>query len=170
MSRKAQPPERMPLETFLARLDSEDADAAREAAKRMRLNEQTASRLRGIERELMPFFIAAIVSFLFALTAILFFAEPGGLVDRIDGAWPVLIACLAFFPVMLVVYAIRIRKRSAADMDNIRLNQAHFLPHAAIYFPSDAPVSEQVVTLVGKAGRSGGWRSKFETARPGAIW
>lgn len=170
MSRRSQPPECIPLEDFLARIEGEKTDQVRDAAERMRLNEQIASRLRGVERELMPFFVAAVVSFVLALTAILFFAQPGGPIDRIAGAWPVLIAGLAFFPAMLVVYAVRIRKRSAADMDNVRLNQAHFLPNGAIYFPSDAPVSEQVVTLVKVSEPNGGWRSKYERIRPGQIW
>ncbi len=163
-------PEIVALAAFLARLPAEDAEPAREAAERMWRNEQFAARLRGVERELAPYFITAIVSFIVGVIAILFFAEPGGLVNRIDGAWPIVTASLAFLPVTLVIYAVRIRKRSAADMDNVELNQVYFLPHGAIYFPSDAPVGEQVVTLVERNKAEGGWRSKFEQKRPGMIW
>lgn len=162
-------PEKVPLETFLANLPGEDAESAREAAERMRANESFASRMRGIERELSPFFIAGCVSFVMGVVAILFFSEPGGLVNRIDGAWPIVTAALAFLPIVLVVYAFKIRKRSAADMENVELNQTHFLPHGAIYFPSDAPLAEQVVTLVEIKAPENGWRQKYDKVRFGAT-
>lgn len=162
-------PEIIPLEAFLERLPPDDAEAAREAAERMRLNEQFASRMRGVEKELAPYFITAGVSFVIGVIAILFFADPGGLVNRIDGAWPIVTASLAFLPLVLVIYAVRIRKRSVVDMDNVDLNQAHFLPHGAIYFPSDAPVGEQVVTLVEIKAPANAWRQKYDRARFGAT-
>lgn len=169
MAGKSKDPEFVPLEMFLERLPAEDAEETREASERMRFNEQFASRLRGIEKELAPFFIAGGVAFVIGVVAILFFAEPGGLVNRIAGAWPIVTASLAFLPAVLVVYAVRIRKRSAADMENVELNQAHFLPHGAIYFPSDAPVGEQVVTLVEIKAPANAWRQKYDRARFGAT-
>lgn len=169
MASKPKIPERLPLEAFLVQLPADDAEPAREAAERMRSNEHFAAQLRGIEKELAPFFITGGVSFVIGLVAILFFAEPGGLVNRIDGAWPIVTASLAFLPVVLVIYAIRIRKRSAADMENVELNQAHFLPHGAIYFPSDAPRAEQMVTLVEIKAQPNGWRQKYDRVRFGAT-
>jgi hypothetical protein len=169
MASRLKTPERLPLESFLAQLPGDDVEPAREAAERMRSNEHFASQLRGVEKELAPFFITGGVSFIIGIVAILFFADPGGLVNRIDGAWPIVTASLAFLPILLVIYAIRIRKRSAADMENAELNQEHFLPHGAIYFPSDAPGAEQMVTLVEIKPQPNGWRQKYDRVRFGAT-
>lgn len=168
MAAKPAKPERVTLEKFLAGLSSEAAEPLHDVVATMMSNEQVAVRLRGIEAELKPFFITGALSFVAGLIAIIYFAEPGGLVDRITGAWPLVIAALAFFPTVLGYYAIRIRKRSQADIQNFDLNKEHFLPHGAIYFPSDSAASEQMVTLVEIGAPPP--KSKFDYMKPGTMW
>jgi len=165
----ARVPERMPLSTFLDGLPAEVADQLREVAAVMLRNERAAVELRGVEAELKPYFYASVCSFIAGLIAILYYSEPGGLVDRIDGSWPVLIAALGFLPGLMVHYAFRIRKRSQADAQSLELNRQHFLPHGAIYFPSDSEAEEQMVTLV-EAHEARGRRLRFDRVKPGAIW
>ena len=89
-------------------------------------------------------------------------------IDEISGAWPLLLAALGFLPVLLGYYAVRIRHRSRADLENFELNKEFFLPHGAIYFPSDSGVGEQMVTLV--EVQEPPTRSKWDKVKPGAIW
>lgn len=164
------PPKRVALEQFLADLPAEAAETLRDAAARMMLNEQAALRLRGVELELRPFFITAALSFIAGMVVLLFYSEPGGLLDQVDGAWPLLLGALGFLPTLLAYYAIRIRKRSQADIENFDLNKEFFLPHGAIYFPSDSSPDEQMVTLVEVQERPPGRPSRWENVKPGAIW
>ncbi len=160
---------RIALDEFLAGLPQERAEKAREAARRMLDNERTSARLRGIEAELKPFFIAAVVSFVIGLVILLFFSQPGGFLDRVSGGWPLLAAALGFLPAVLAYYAFRIRGRSAVDQENYELNKTHFLPNGAIYFPSDRAGETQMVTLV-EVDETAGARSKYDKLKPGAIW
>lgn len=164
------PPKTVLLEQFLADLPNEAAEQLRDTAAVMMRNEQIALRLRGVELELRPFFITAAVTFIAGMYMLLFHAEPGGLVDEIDGAWPLLLAALGFLPVLLAYYAIRIRRRSQADLQNFDLNKEFFLPHGAIYFPSDSGPREQMVTLVEVQEKPPGRPSKWDRVKPGAIW
>jgi len=163
-------PKRLPLSQFLASLPEPEAEKVREVADQMMLNEQTADRLRGVEAELRPFFISAVVAFIFATVFLVFFSKPGGFLDTVDGAWPILTAALAFLPGLLGYYAFRIRHRSQADVQNFDLNKEFFLPHGAIYFPSDSTASQQMVTLVEVKETPAGRRSKYDKLKPGAIW
>lgn len=164
------PPKRKPLDQFLAELPNDAAEQIRGAAAIMMRNEQAAARLRGIELELKPFFIAATISFVVGVIVLLFYAEPGGLLDRITGAWPLLTAALGFLPAVLAYYAARIRKRSQADMQNFDLNKELFLPHGAIYFPSDSEADEQMVTLIEVQEARFRRPSRWDNVKPGAIW
>jgi hypothetical protein len=162
-------PDRVSLNRFLAGLPDETADELRDVARVMIGNEQIATPLRGIELELRPFFITAGLSFIAGMVLLIYFAEPGGFLDRLDGGWPLLIASLGFLPALLGYYAFRIRRRSQADVENFDLNKVHFLPHGAIYFPSDSGIDEQMVTLV-EAVEQPIRRSKWDKLKPGAIW
>jgi len=167
--RKTDQPERIPLDVFLDRLPPDQATEIREAARIMVANERSAARLRGVERDLRPFFIFGVVAFIIAMTLLLFFSEPGSYLDTIDGAWPLMIVGLGFLPSLLAYYAIRIRNRSAADLQNFDFNKRLFLPAGAIYFPSDSDESPQMVTLVEPDERHVR-RSKYDQLKPGAIW
>lgn len=162
-------PERVPLNQFVDRLPKDAGESVREAADVMLRNELSAVPLRGVEAELRPFFIAAVLSFIVGLVVLIFFSETGGFLDQVAGAWPILTAALGFLPAVLAYYAIRIRKRSQADIQNFDLNKEHFLPHGAIYFPSDSEAAEQMVTLV-EVGEAPGRRSKYDSLKPGTIW
>ena len=164
------PPKTMPLDKFLADLPAEAAEKIREVAITMMHNEQVAVRLRGVELELRPYFITAALAFIAGMVMLLFHSHPGGMVDRIDGGWPLLLAAVGFLPALLGYYAVRIRKRSQADLRNFDLNKEFFLPHGAIYFPSDSGPSEQMVTLVEVQETQPGRRSKWDNVKPGAIW
>ena len=164
------PPQRMLLEKFLADLPAEAAEQIREAAAIMMHNEHAALRLRGVELELRPFFITATVSFIIGMVVLIFYSQPGGFLDQVTGAWPLLLAALGFLPGLLAYYSIRIRKRSQADIQNFDLNKEYFLPHGAIYFPSDSGTSEQMVTLVEVQEPPIGRRSRWDKVKPGAIW
>ena len=164
------PTQRMLLEKFLADLPAEAAEKIRDAAAIMMHNEQAALRLRGVELELRPFFITAVISFVIGMVILIFYSNPGGFLDRVAGAWPLMLTALGFLPGLLAYYAIRIRKRSQADIQNFDLNKEYFLPHGAIYFPSVSGPREQMVTLVEVQEPPRGRRSKWENVKPGAIW
>jgi hypothetical protein len=162
-------PKRIPLQKFLDELPVEASDQVRQAAAQMATNELQSAELRAVEAELKPFFIFAICSFLVGLTILIFYSQPGGFLDRVSGAWPLLVGTLGFLPGLLAYYAIRIRKRSQADIQNFDLNKEIFLPHGVIYFPSDSDIDEQMVTLV-EVKEAIGRRSKYNRIKPGAIW
>jgi hypothetical protein len=162
-------PQRIPLQKFLDGLPNDVSDQVRQAAAQMVRNEQQAAELRGVEAELKPFFIFAVCSFLVGLTLLIFYSQPGGFLDRVAGAWPLLIATLGFLPGLLAYYAVRIRKRSQADIQNFDLNKEIFLPHGVIYFPSDSDIDEQMVTLV-EVSEAFARRSKYDRLKPGTIW
>ena len=164
------PPQQKPLDKFLDDLPIETAEEIRETAAVMMRNEQASLRLRGVELELRPFFIAATISFLIGMTILLFYSQPGEFLDSVAGAWPLLTAALGFLPGLLAYYAIRIRKRSQADIHNFDLNREIFLPHGAIYFPSDSASAEQMVTLVEVQQAPIGRPSRWDKVKPGAIW
>ena len=163
-------PRKIPLNQFIDRLPADAAVTIREVVDVMRRNELVALKLRGVELELRPFFISAALSFVVGLVLLIFFSHPGGFLDKVAGAWPILTAALGFLPALLAYYAIRIRKRSQADIQNFDLNKEYFLPHGAIYFPSDSELSQQVVTLVEAQAAPSGRRSKWDKVKPGAIW
>jgi hypothetical protein len=161
---------RVPLEEFLTGVPEDTAAQLRDVIATMMQNEQVAMRLRGVEGELRPFFIAAALFFIAGMIVLVFYSEPGGFLDKITGAWPILTASLGFLPGLLAYYAIRIRKRSQADVHNFDLNKEYFLPHGAIYFPSDAAAADQMIILVDVKTPSNVHRSKYDKLKPGAIW
>jgi len=61
-------------------------------------------------------------------------------------------------------------KRSQADMQNFDLNKEIFLPHGAIYFPSNSEADEQMVTLVEVQETPFRRPSRWDNVKPGAIW
>jgi len=158
---------RIPLTKFLEDLPAEAVDGVREASEQMMSNEGVAARLRSVETELRPFFISAVMAFLAGAVFLIFFSKPGGLLDTVAGAWPIMTAALGFLPLLLAYYAFRIRKRSQADVQNFSLNKEFFLPHGAIYFPSDSATGEQMVTLVKVKDAP---RSKYDHLKPGSVW
>ncbi|MFT5510230.1 MAG: hypothetical protein ACI89J_003323 [Hyphomicrobiaceae bacterium] len=164
------PPQQKPLDQFLDDLPVDTANEIRDTAALMMRNEQTALRLRGVELELRPFFIAATISFVIGMTILVFYSQPGEFLDSVAGAWPLLTAALGFLPGLLAYYAFRIRKRSQADIHNFDLNKEFFLPHGAIYFPSDSASAKQMVTLVEVQEAPIGRRSRWDKVKPGAIW
>ena len=158
---------RMSLEAFLAGLPEDAVEGVSEAANKMMRNEEVSVRLRGVETELRPFFITAAVAFVVGTVFLTFFSEKGGFLDQFAGAWPILTAALGFLPLLLAYYAYRIRARSQADVENFSLNKEFFLPHGAIYFPSDSGAGKQMVTLVDVREAP---RSKYDHLKPGSIW
>lgn len=164
-------PQRIPFNQFIERLPQEAADEVLAAARIMLANEKAAMQLRGVEAELRPFFITAALSFVAGIVILLFYSQPGGFLDQVAGAWPILTAVLGFLPGLLAYYAIRIRKRSQADIQNFDLNKDVFLPHGAIYFPSDSDLAEQMVTMVEAKEPAPARRvSHYDRLRRGASW
>ncbi len=163
-------PKQVLLDKFLADLPDDAAKTIRDAAAIMMRNEQAALRLRGVELELRPGFLFSSAVLAIAMVILIFYSSPGGFLDRVYGAWPLLLAALSFLPGLLTYYAVRIRKRSQADMENFDLNKEFFLPHGAIYFPSDSGPDEQMVTLVEVQEPPIGRRSKWDKVKPGAVW
>jgi len=158
---------RVQLEAFLSGLPEEVVESVRQAATKMMRNEDVSLRLRGVETELRPFFISAVIAFVAGAGFLVFFSKTGGFLDEFSGAWPILTAALGFLPLLLAYYAFRIRARSQADVENFNLNKEFFLPHGAIYFPSDSDEGEQMVTLVEVKDAP---RSKYDYLKPGSIW
>lgn len=169
-SRMPSKPRQVSLNQFLGRLPDDVANQLRKVAGTMLSNEREAAKLRGVELELRPFFIFGTLSFLIGVVILIFYSQPGGFLDQVAGAWPILTASLGFLPGLLTYYAVRIRKRSQADVQNFDLNKEFFLPHGAIYFPSDSEAREQMVTLVDRLQAPTGRRAKWDNAKPGAIW
>ena len=124
------PGERIPLETFLAELPEEDAAAARRAAERIDTLERQVGPPGWLERNLISL----------ALIALAFFVVGAG---ALIGAFPWLRSVIgiggisvlvAGFPVLMFVYLMTVRGRTAVDREKMRLNDLHFLPHGGIYF------------------------------------
>ncbi len=163
--------QRIPLTEFLAKLPAETAEGAQDAAAKMLLNERFASSQLGIERELRPFFIFGAATFVVAMIVLLFYSQPGGFLDRVQGGWMLMTAALAFLPGFIGYYAFKVRRRTQVDAENVALNQEWFIPHGVIYFPSDVPDAVQMVMLIAPAARDAARRkSRFENVKPGAIW
>ena len=159
------------LSEFVDGLPEEATEGATEAARTMMQNERYAATQRGVERELLPYFLFGLATFAIGLTILLFFSEPGGFLDNVTGGWMLLTAALAFLPGLIGYYAFRVRRRTQADAENVSLNQEWFIPHGAIYFPSDAPAAEQMVTLISPDAQAKATRkSRYENVRPGTIW
>ena len=162
-------PNRESLTAFLARLDTEESAHARAAAEAIDELEKRTFPVRGIERQLLPYFCAAAVAFVVGL--ILFFAGKDsffGLFKEMDNLGITLL--LIWLPILICYYAFRVRWRTRADARAFELNQRYFLPHGGIYFPSSAPGEQACVIRIDPKQ---GWKprpSKYDNVRPGAIW
>ncbi len=142
------------LETFLESLPEEDAANARAAAERIDELERAAQRIGESDRRYVKLFAGAI---LLALAAA--YMALGG-ADLFLGGTGVfgdvaVLAMAAVFPVLVVVYSLRMRERTKIDQQKFRIIEICFLPWDGIYFP---PGPEQEVGMVSINPGAKGWR------------
>ena len=161
-------PERIPLPAFLARLSDEDAGHARVAAETMDELESRAFPLRGVEQRLAPYFYVACVAFVLGLLIFIggdnFFF---GLFSWIDSLGVTLL--LSGLPLLGFYYAFRVRNRTQADASAFELNQKHFMPHNAIYFPAGGPGEQPWVILIDPDTGYKPKPTKYDKVKPGGL-
>jgi hypothetical protein len=166
---KSKQPERVPLASFLERLEEEAARQAQAAAMEIDGLEGRAQGVRGIERQLEPYFYVALLGFVMGFARliggenVLF-----GLLYWIDGL--AIAFLMAGLPILGFYYAFRVRWRTVADARSFDLNQQHFMPHGGIYFPAGEEGEPAAVILVDP---DQGWKprpSKYDKVKPGWMW
>ena len=163
-------PPRVPLSSFLTQLGSEEAGHAKAAAEAIDELERHANVVRGIERQLLPYFAGSAVAFIVGLIFFWFGREQAyGLFEGVYRLASMLL--LGALPALFLYYAIRVRKRSRADARSFDLNQQYFIPHGGIYFPASGPSERACVVLIDP---SQGWKpkpSKYDHIKPsGPFW
>ncbi|MEM9357005.1 MAG: hypothetical protein AAGB04_12405 [Pseudomonadota bacterium] len=161
-------PERIPLPVFLARLSNEEAGHARVAAETMDDLEARTYHLRGIEQRLAPYFYVACIAFVLGLLIFIigndFFF---GLFSWVDNLGVTIL--LSGLPVLGFCYAFRVRSRTHADARAFELNQKHFMPHSAIYFPAGGPAEQSWVILIDQDAGYKPKPSKYDHVKPGGL-
>ena len=126
----SEPGDRIPLETFLANLPEEAAAGARAAAEHMDALERQVGPPGWLERNLIS---------LGLITLALFVVGAGALIGAFSWLRSVIgiagiTVLVAAFPVLMFVYLMTVRGRTAVDRQKMALNERHFLPHGGVYF------------------------------------
>ena len=161
-------PQRIPLPVFLARLTDEEAGHARVAAEKMDDLESRAFPVRGIEQRLAPYFYVACVAFVLGLLVFIFGDKFFfGLFSWVDNLGVTFL--LSGLPVLGFFYAFQVRSRTQADAQAFQLNQKHFMPHSAIYFPVGGPGEQSWVVMIDKDAGYKPKPSKYDHVKPGGL-
>lgn len=125
-----EPGARIPLETFLAELTEEKAADARAAARRIDMLERQVGPPGWLERNLISLALIALAFFVVGAGALIgAFAWLRSVIGI--GGISLLVAA---FPVLMFVYLVTVRGRTAVDNEKMRLNDRYFLPNGAVYF------------------------------------
>ena len=155
------------LETFLESLPEEAAANARAAAARIDELERAAQRIGESDRRYVKLFAGAIVLALAAAYlalggADLFRGGTGALGDF------AVLAMAAAFPILVVVYSLRMRERTRIDQQKFHIMEACFMPYDGIYFP---PGPERDVGMVSINPIAKAWRKpNTEDARKAKMY
>lgn len=142
------------LETFLDGLPAEAAANARAAASRIDELERAAQRIGQSDRRYIKLFAGAGVLGLSA--AVMTFGGAHlfgkGNVDLGDVA---VMAMAGAFPLLILVYALRMRERTKIDQQKFQIIETYFLPYDGIYF---APGPDNNTGTVSVSPRAQDWR------------
>jgi len=142
------------LETFLESLPEEAAANARAAATRIDELERAAQRIGESDRRYVKAFAGAI---LLALAATylalggtdLFLGGTGNFGDF------AVLAMAAVFPLLVVVYSLRMRERTRIDQQKFHIIETCFMPYDGIYFPP-GPERKQAMVSISPGAKA--WR------------
>jgi len=142
------------LETFLESLPEEGAAKARAAAARIDELERAAQDIGHSDQRYVYLFAGAgllgIAAAILTFGAFHLFGE--GYVALGD---IVVMAMAGAFPVLVLVYSLRMRERTKIDRQKFEIIETFFLPYDGIYFP---PVPGHKTGTVSVSPRAEAWR------------
>lgn len=158
------------LEEFLAELPEEDAANARAAAARIDELEYAAQRIGRSDQRFMKLFALAGICTVAAVVAGI--SAGGTFRGGGTGLTDLAILLLASaFPVMVLVYSLKMSERTKLDRRKFEIIETYFLPHDAIYLP---PGPDRAKGVIAKSRRAGGWyrtpEGKEKVRKPGWYW
>ena len=134
------------LETFLEGLPGEAAANARAAASRIDELERAAQRIGKSDRRYVKLFagamLIALAAAIMALGGIDLFRA--GVGDFGDFA---VLAMAGAFPVLVVIYSLRMRERTRIDQQKFEIIETFFMPYDGIYFPPGPEQREGMVSI-----------------------
>jgi hypothetical protein len=156
------------LETFLEGLSEEDAANARAAAACIDEIEHAAQRIGQSDRKFLKLFALAGITTLIAAFLALggYHMFQGGQAHLAD---VVILLMASAFPVLVLVYSLKMNERTKLDRKKFEIIEAYFLPHDAIYLPAGPDRPAPVVAVTEKPG---GWERPPEVKikKPGRYW
>lgn len=158
------------LETFLKDLPEEEAANAKAAAAHIDELEHASQRIGASDRRYVKLFAGAAACTLAAIIISFNASEMfhGGEASLLD---LVILLLAAAFPVLVIVYSIKMNERTKLDRKKFEIIEAHFLPYDAIYLPPGPNREKGIVAIAPKAG---GWQRKPEpkekVKKPGWYW
>ncbi len=122
------------LETFLESLPTVAAANARAAAARIDELEHAAQRIGKSDRQyVIAFAVAGVLTLAAAVMALGGYEMFSGGLAALDD-WAIL-AMASAFPLMVLIYSLRMRERTKLDQEKFEIIETYFMPHNGIYFP-----------------------------------
>lgn len=156
------------LDTFLAELPAEMAAKAKAAAARIDELEHAADRIGQSDRRYLVLFA---IAGLLALTATAIGLGGFDLFKRGHSTVLdfVVIGMAGAFPLLVLIYSLRMRERTKIDQKKFEIIEAYFLPYDAIYLPPGPDREHGLVTV---SPRARAWRraNTDKGRRPGRYW
>ena len=154
------------LDTFLKGLPEETAAKARVAAARIDELEHAADRIGASDRRfLILFAVAGVFGFGAAVLALGGFnLFKGGEATVLEFA---MLAMAGAFPLLVLIYSLRMRERTRIDHEKFQIIETHFLPYGAIYLPPGPDRQTGVVTI---SPSTHPWRKADVSSKKRAGW
>ena len=145
------------LETFLENLPTEAAANARAAAAHIDELEHAAQRIGKSDQQYILAFAVAGVLALVAAVMVLGGYElfSGGYFTL--GDWAIL-AMVSAFPIMILVYSLRMSERTKLDQKKYEIIETYFMPFNGIYFPPGPGRKTGTISI----NTEGSWRKSNE--------
>ncbi|MEM8743644.1 MAG: hypothetical protein AAGF14_03305 [Pseudomonadota bacterium] len=154
------------LETFLNDLPEETAAKARAAAARIDELEYAAARIGASDQRYLKMFAVAGVLALIATVFTL-----GGFIGSRSGEISLtgitMLVMAGAFPLLVLIYSVRMRERTKLDQQKFAIIESHFLPYGAVYLP---PGPERQTGVVAVSPSSHPWRKGDDTKKKRAGW
>jgi len=142
------------LETFLESLPEEAAADARAAAARIDELERVAQRIGQSDQRYVKLFAGAII-----LALIATYMALGGIDLFLGGTGSfkdfAVLGMASVFPILVVVYTLRMRERTRIDQQKFHIIETCFLPWDGIYFPP-GPEGRQAMVSISPGAKA--WR------------
>lgn len=159
----------LPLDVFLARMDEDEAGYARAAAAQMDELEQQIAHFGDIDVRYGKYALYALIPFALGATTAFVRSEPFGTIYDALGPNGV-IGLICILPAVCLVYALKVRDRTSADLRMLELNRQHFVPYRGYYFPSARHDGAGRVVEIDEPPRDFRRFSRYDYVRPGRIW